>query len=576
MPVKSLTIAMALVVPGLMAPAQAANATVDASSVAASAYVRARAADVRGELQASAAGYAAALAMAPGEEDIALRAYRAAIAAGDKALALRALKTLDAAGKMPADGRVLILADAVTNRDWVTANVAANLLEKEVFSLVLPVVRAWIVYGSKQGDPLALLGPLPAVPDPSSLSENPKAAPTNVVPAQQTPTPYAPEHRAAMLLAMGKLDEGVALVRELQAAGLPVRIRLLAASALARKGRRDEALALVAGDEPAMAAARARIAAGQALLPPTYTAADGIADLLARMAADVNRQRVTPVSIALARIATFAAPANAITWLTASEVLNQAGRPQAALAALGNVRPDDVFADTVAALRLRLMVATDDKAGALATAQARVVQRQATTDDWLSLGDLYSELERHREAADAYTKALGLAEGQGRQGDDLWPILLLQGGALDRAGDWAGGKAALSRALALAPEQAVVLNYLGYAQLEKRENVTEARKMVERASALRPDDPSITDSLGWSYYLTGDLPRAIDALEKAAKGDPAQSTINEHLGDAYWRAGRRYEARYSWHAALIVAEEASAKRLREKIDTGLTTQTAAP
>ena len=78
---------------------------------------------------------------------------------------------------------------------------------------------------------------------------------------------------------------------------------------------------------------------------------------------------------------------------------------------------------------------------------------------------------------------------------------------MPRAVETAAGKAALLKALALAPDQPVVLNYLGYAELERRENLAEAEKLIEQASALRPDDSAITDSLGWAYYVRGDIPR---------------------------------------------------------------------
>jgi Flp pilus assembly protein TadD len=94
--------------------------------------------------------------------------------------------------------------------------------------------------------------------------------------------------------------------------------------------------------------------------------------------------------------------------------------------------------------------------------------------------------------------------------------------------------------------------------------------LVEKASALDPQNAAITDSLGWAYYLSGNLPAAIGKLETAAVGEPADPSINEHLGDAYWTAGRRLEARYAWRAALVYAEDDVAARLRQKIDSGLT------
>ena len=93
--------------------------------------------------------------------------------------------------------------------------------------------------------------------------------------------------------------------------------------------------------------------------------------------------------------------------------------------------------------------------------------------DWTRLGDLYSALDRYEEAAAAYGEALALRPTR-PDGQPEWALWLLRGGALDQAGHWPQAKAALEAAYKLAPDQPVVLNYLGYAQLERRENMAEA------------------------------------------------------------------------------------------------------
>jgi Flp pilus assembly protein TadD len=100
--------------------------------------------------------------------------------------------------------------------------------------------------------------------------------------------------------------------------------------------------------------------------------------------------------------------------------------------------------------------------------------------------------------------------------------------------------------------------------------------MIRKASALRPDDASITDSLGWALFKRGRVDEAIETLSRAAVGDPAQSEIHEHLGDALYSAGRRIEARFSWQAALITAEDEAKTRLERKMELGLNTANAAP
>ncbi len=122
----------------------------------------------------------------------------------------------------------------------------------------------------------------------------------------------------------------------------------------------------------------------------------------------------------------------------------------------------------------------------------------------------------HTEAADAYGRAVALANAQGLK-DELWPLLLLQANALEEANRWPEAKAALQQALALAPEQPLLLNFLGYAKLERGEDLDAAEAMIRKASELAPDDASITDSLGWAQFKRGKVDEAIETLQRAAR-----------------------------------------------------------
>ena len=118
----------------------------------------------------------------------------------------------------------------------------------------------------------------------------------------------------------------------------------------------------------------------------------------------------------------------------------------------------------------------------------------------------------------------------------------------ERAGRWPEAEADLTKALRLQPDQPDVLNYLGYSWIDKGMHLEQARKMIERAVELRPDDGAIVDSLGWALYRMGNFVEAVTVLEHAVELKGDDPTINEHLGDAYWRAGRKDEARYQWSA----------------------------
>ena len=542
------------------APAAAIVPVLTPDERAAAYYVRARAADAGGMLDVAAAGYAKALDAAPGDAVLAVRAYHQGLMAGDQALARRAAAILDAQGALPPDARLLALTDAVLARDWTAAARITDRIEKDdLFGFMVPVLRGWIAFGAGDKDPL---GKLAVTGRGGSLA-----------------IAYAGEHRALMLLATGQRRDGIAAIRAIDVTngGRGTRLRLAAAAKLAEDGDRDGAAAMLSGNGPMLAAARAQLAAEGKLPGAVDSAAAGIAELFVRVSLDINHERTTTLGLVLARLSTFLAPANAETWLATAGMLAAADHADAALAALGHVPADDPAADSVRLARLQLLVHKGEQQQALTEAIAAAGRPDVSLADLMRVGDILGDLDRHREAADAYSRALALADKDPSLADQRWTVLMLRGGALDEAGDWKAARADLQRAVKLAPNQAVALNYLGYAELERRENLAEAEKLIQRASTLDPDDAAITDSLGWTYYLRGDLARAIVTLEKAAAGQPGEPTINEHLGDAYWKAGRRYEARYAWRAALVYADDGKvAARIRSKIDLGLSPESAAP
>ena len=153
---------------------------------------------------------------------------------------------------------------------------------------------------------------------------------------------------------------------------------------------------------------------------------------------------------------------------------------------------------------------------------------------------------------------------------------MLEANAYQQANRWPDAKAALQQALLLEPQQPLLLNFLGYAKLERGEDLDAAEAMIRKASELAPDDASITDSLGWALFKRGKVDEAIHTLARAAEKDPDQAEIQEHLGDALYSSGRRFEARFAWHAALVTAEDNIAARVKAKLTSGLTTANAAP
>jgi tetratricopeptide (TPR) repeat protein len=508
------------------------------------AYVRARAAAEQGAVDVAAAGYAMAMAAAPDDEVIAIRAYRNALAAGDVPLAIRAAAVLKRSDVAPADVSILDFADALRRRDMNGADDSLGRIGAGPLDFLAPVLRAWLAF-DRGADPMPLLDKASE----SGLSRR-----------------YIAEHRALLLIATNRTEDGVAALQAAVGADPgSLDLRWNAATLLSAKGKRDIGLSLLAGDDPVLSALRARLKKG-----PKPGAAFGASRAFTRLAADLAGEETQALSILLTRSALLLDPADDRARLLLADALAGEQAFDRALGALDAVKKDSAFYPAALSERVGLRGKQGDTAGALALAAALAQAPGAGIADRQRYADLLAGQGRESEAADVFATALAQA-GE----NATWINHLQLGGALERAGKWDAALPHLRKAVELAPEQPVALNYLGYAQVERGENLGEATALLERASKLRPDDAAITDSLGWAYFRQGDAAKALPLLEKAAQGDPGSATINEHLGDAYWRSGRRFEARYAWSAAALYAEGEQKTRLSGKLADGLNQRTAA-
>jgi len=107
----------------------------------------------------------------------------------------------------------------------------------------------------------------------------------------------------------------------------------------------------------------------------------------------------------------------------------------------------------------------------------------------------------------------------------------------------------LRKVIKLQPDHAHAYNALGYSLADRNLRLPEARKLIEKALQLRPEDGFIIDSMGWVLYRQGDLAEAETYLRRAY-GDQRDAEIAAHLGEVLWVEGKREEARRVWDEAL--------------------------
>ncbi|MDB5715922.1 MAG: hypothetical protein JWO15_3319 [Sphingomonadales bacterium] len=524
---------LALLLAGFWQPAAAKRSEPSALGL----YARAR---VGGGAEAVRT-YQAALTAAPDEPTVALHAYRQAVIGGDYALALRAGQALERAGLVPPDVRLLFYIDALRNRDWKTATTRLiEISHGADFAFMVPILADWLALGT--GEPVFATGrALPIGHD-----------------------AYAQESRALLLLARGNTVDGSIAVKTLWPLD-PYRsqsLRLTAAATLADRGQREAAVALLIADDASTNAAKLLIAKGDGLGIGVDSPAAGAAFLLSRMAGDLITQNSPRAAVTLARFAQFADPKNPRVALIVAGAFAIGKDKGIALSLVDRLAKDPVYGSDAGSLRIDLLEATGDTNRAVAEASARAA---FSPNDLARVGDIEARRGNYPEAIAVFLKVLeGRPDGRANG-----PLFFAIGNAMDRARDWKSARPYLERALTLMPGDPVLLNELGYGLIENSEDTDRAVMFLSAAAQMKPDSAAIMDSLGWANYRLGRNDLAIAGLERAVAMENADPEIGEHLGDAYWRGGRRVDARYSWAAARVQADGVMAARLDAKIDRGL-------
>ena len=103
----------------------------------------------------------------------------------------------------------------------------------------------------------------------------------------------------------------------------------------------------------------------------------------------------------------------------------------------------------------------------------------------------------------------------------------------------------LRKVIELQPEHAHAHNALGYTLADRNLRLPEAKKLIERALQLSPQDGYIIDSLGWVLYRMGNHREAIAQLRRAYELRP-EAEVGAHLGEVLWVDGKQDEARKVW------------------------------
>ena len=322
---------------------------------------------------------------------------------------------------------------------------------------------------------------------------------------------------------------------------------------LERRGRYADAVALY---DKAIAAkpgdltfihAKARAAKHQTP-PPLPTLREGAAEALIAPAVLMMAQHQGDSGLGYLRLALRLDPSLDEAWVLVGDEMTNAGDAESAREAYSHVKPGSEQYSTARGDLALALQKVGDKDGALALALETMKADPHDPRLMTLYADLLSEDDRYDDATAALNTAISTI-GEDNAG---WTLFYLRGASEERAGKWPAAEADLKRSLKLNPDEPEVMNYLGYAWVDRGEHLPEALALLEKAEAKSPDSGAIVDSLGWARYRTHDYVSAIIDLERAIQLDPSDPEVNNHLGDVYWRVGRHLEAQYQWRRVLTL------------------------
>ncbi len=185
---------------------------------------------------------------------------------------------------------------------------------------------------------------------------------------------------------------------------------------------------------------------------------------------------------------------------------------------------------------------------------------------YIALAQIYARVKQWPEAEDALDHASKLST----RDEDKQYIEFLRGANYERQKKYEQAEEIFRKILATDPQNAPVLNYLGYMLADRGQKLDEALIMIKKAVGVEPANSAYLDSLGWAYFKLGKYELAEDNLNKAAQHMASDPTVQDHLGDLYQKTGRLKLAAAHWERAVNEWN----KTLPDEVDTEEATKVA--
>jgi Flp pilus assembly protein TadD len=162
---------------------------------------------------------------------------------------------------------------------------------------------------------------------------------------------------------------------------------------------------------------------------------------------------------------------------------------------------------------------------------------------YLSLGSLYVQ-------SGQYDQAIAKLDQVSRAAPTNPTPVMISGIVYELKGDVPKAREAYEKVLALNPRFGAAANNLAWIYSEHGGDKDKALQLAQTAKEIMPDDPRVSDTLGWILYKRGVYQRALTLLRESAAvlGDNPQ--VQYHLGMAHQQVGDKEAARKALQAAV--------------------------
>lgn len=318
---------------------------------------------------------------------------------------------------------------------------------------------------------------------------------------------------------------------------------------------------------PLSAQLKQEIESGQPVALVISEPADGMAEVLYGLGEALTTEGGVSIGMIYLQLSLFLSPRQPLALAALAQAYETTKNYPQAIATYDLIPKGTPLQDAID-IRKAFNLNSLDKVDAAKTLLEEVAARSPNDLAPLdALGNILRTRKRYEEAITYYSQAMKLfGEPEKRH----WGFYYSRGTCYERTKQWPKAEADLKKAMALSPEQPLVLNYLGYSWIDQGQNLKQGLALIKKAVSLKPDDGYIVDSLGWAYFKLGRYQDAVGQLERAVELRPDDPVLNDHLGDGLWRVGREREARYQWEQALsLKPDPEDEQKIRKKLMSGL-------